>query len=97
MAPSVNPLVIEARNVLQRGVGDVIEASVECAEAESQTVLSDILDKSWDLKEVMRMYEGTLSASFDMEEQYDRVILKLQDEIELLEEKKKKIASRYQG
>jgi hypothetical protein len=60
-------------------------------------VLSDILDKSWDLKEVMRMYEGTLSASFDMEEQYDRVILKLQDEIELLEEKKKKIASRYQG
>jgi hypothetical protein len=60
-------------------------------------VLSDILDKSWDLKEVMRMYEGTLSASFDMEEQYDRIILKLQDEIELLEEKKKKIASRYQG
>jgi hypothetical protein len=60
-------------------------------------VLSDILDKSWDLKEVMRMYEGTLSASFDMEEQYDRVILKLQDEIELLEEKKKKITSRYQG
>jgi hypothetical protein len=134
-------LVIEARNVLRRGVGDVIDdtegfctlvndlqdeasdltpserrfldylvpfrdklvrdapiiASVECAEAESQTVLSDILDKSWDLKEVMRMYEGTLSASFDMEEQYDRVILKLQDEIELLEEKKKKIASRYQG
>jgi hypothetical protein len=70
---------------------------VECAEAKSQAVLSDILDKSWDLKEVMRMYEGTLSASFDMEEEYDRVILKLQDEIELLEEKKKKIASRYQG
>jgi hypothetical protein len=70
---------------------------VECAEAKSQAVLSDILDKSWDLKEAMRMYEGTLSASFDMEEEYDRVILKLQDEIELLEEKKKKIASRYQG
>jgi hypothetical protein len=70
---------------------------VECAEAKSQAVLSDILDKSWDLKEAMRMYEGTLSASFDMEEEYDCVILKLQDEIELLEEKKKKIASRYQG
>jgi hypothetical protein len=66
-------------------------ASVECAEAESQSVLSDILDKSWDLKEAMRMYEGTLSASFDMEEEYDRAIIKLQEETELLEEKKKKL------
>jgi predicted metal-dependent hydrolase len=45
----------------------------------------------WDLKEAMRMYEGTLSASFDMEEEYDRAIIKLQEEIELLEEKKKKL------
>jgi hypothetical protein len=66
-------------------------ASVECAEAESQSVLSDILDKSWDLKEAMRMYEGTLSASFDMEEEYDRAIIKLQEETELLEENKKKL------
>jgi small-conductance mechanosensitive channel len=66
-------------------------ASVECAEAESQSVLSNILDKSWDLKEAMRMYEGTLSASFDMEEEYDRAIVKLQEEIEHLEEKKKKL------
>jgi hypothetical protein len=64
-------------------------ASVECAEAESQSVLSNILDKSWDLKEAMRMYEGTLSASFDMEEEYDRAIIKLQEETELLAEKKK--------
>jgi small-conductance mechanosensitive channel len=39
----------------------------------------------------MRMYEGTLSASFDMEEEYDRAITKLQEEIELLEEKNKKL------
>jgi hypothetical protein len=128
-------LILEARNVLRRGVGDLIDdtegfctlvndlqdeaseltpterrflgylipfrdklvrdapviASVECAEAESQSVLSDILDKSWDLKEAMRMYEGTLSASFDMEEEYDRAIVKLQEETELLEEKKKKL------
>jgi small-conductance mechanosensitive channel len=37
------------------------------------------------------MYEGTLSASFDMEEEYNRAIIKLQEEIELLEEKKKKL------
>jgi small-conductance mechanosensitive channel len=69
----------------------LVITSVECAEAESQSVLSEILDKSWDLKEAMRMYEGTLSASFDMEEEYDRAIIKLQEEIELLEEKKKKL------
>jgi hypothetical protein len=135
MGSITNPLILEARNVLRRGVGDLIDdteglctlvndlqdeaseltptecrfldylvpfrdklvrdapviASVECAEAESQSVLSDILDKSWDLKEAMRMYEGTLSASFDMEEEYDRAILKLQEETALLEEKKKKL------
>ncbi|KAK2408242.1 hypothetical protein QL285_043767 [Trifolium repens] len=135
MGSSTNPLILEARNVLRRGVGDLIDdtegfctlvndlqdeaseltsterrfleylvpfrdklvrdapviASVECAEAESQSVLSDILDKSWDLKEAMRMYEGTLSASFDMEEEYDRAIIKLQEETELLEENKKKL------
>jgi hypothetical protein len=135
MGSSTNPLILEARNVLRRGVGDLIDdtegfctlvndlqdeaseltpterrfldylvpfrdklvrdapviASVECAEAESQSVLSNILDKSWDLKEAMRMYEGTLSASFDMEEEYDRAIVKLQEEIEHLEEKKKKL------
>jgi hypothetical protein len=86
MAPSDNPSILEARNVLRRGVGDIIDdtegfctlvndlqdeasdltpterrfldylvpfrdklvrdapviTSVECAEAESQTVLSDI-------------------------------------------------------
>jgi hypothetical protein len=133
MGSSTNPLIFEARNVLRRGVGDLIDdtegfctlvsdlqdeaseltpterrfldylvpfrdklvrdapviASVECAEAESQSVLSNILDKSWDLKEAMRMYEGTLSASFDMEEEYDRAIIKLQEETELLAEKKK--------
>jgi hypothetical protein len=90
MAPSDNPSILEARNVLRRGVGDIIDdtegfctlvndlqdeasdltpterrfleylvplwdklvrdapviASVKCAEAESQTMLSDILDKS---------------------------------------------------
>jgi hypothetical protein len=135
MGSSTNPLIFEARNVLRRGVGDLIDdtegfctlvsdlqdeaseltpterrfldylvpfrdklvrdapviASVECAEAESQSVLSNILDKSWDLKEAMRMYEGTLSASFDMEEEYDRAIIKLQEETELLAEKKKKL------
>jgi hypothetical protein len=135
MGSSTNPLILEARNVLRRGVGDLIDdtegfctlvndlqeeasqltpterrfleylvpfrdklvrdapviASVECAEAESQGVLSTIMDKSWDLKEAMRMYEGTLSASFDMEEEYDRAIVKLQEETEHLEEKRKKL------
>jgi hypothetical protein len=39
----------------------------------------------------MRMYEGTLSASFDMDEEYDRAIIKLQEETEHLEEKRKKL------
>jgi small-conductance mechanosensitive channel len=66
-------------------------ASVECAEAQSQDELSAILDKSWDVKEAMRMYEGTLSASFDMEEEYDRVTDKLQAEIDQLKEKKERL------
>jgi small-conductance mechanosensitive channel len=49
------------------------------------------LDKSWDVKEAMRMYEGTLSASFDMEEEYDRVTNKLQAEIDQLKEKKERL------
>ncbi|WJX68106.1 hypothetical protein P8452_52508 [Trifolium repens] len=128
---TTNPLVMEIKNVLRRGVNDLIEdtepfcilvndlqdeeaeltpserrfleylvpfrdklvrdapviASVECAEAQSQDELSAILDKSWDVKEAMRMYESTLSASFDMEE-YDRVTDKLQAEIDQLKEKK---------
>jgi Skp family chaperone for outer membrane proteins len=40
------------------------------------------------MKEAMRMYEGTLSASFDMEEEYDRVADKLQVEVDQLKEKK---------
>jgi hypothetical protein len=66
-------------------------ASVECAEAQSQAELSVILDNSWDMKEAMRMYEGTLSASFDMEEEYDRVADKLQAEVDQLKEKKKQL------
>jgi small-conductance mechanosensitive channel len=135
MASSVNSLVIELKQVLRRGVGDLIDdteefctlvndlqdeasdltpserrfldyiipsrdklvrdaaniASVECADAECQTVLSKILDKSWDMKEAMRMYEGTLNASFDMEEEYDRAAAKLQAEVDLLKEKKKQL------
>jgi small-conductance mechanosensitive channel len=49
------------------------------------------LDQSWDVKEVMRMYEGTLSASFEMEEEYDRVTDKLQAEIDQLKEKKERL------
>jgi hypothetical protein len=37
------------------------------------------------------MYEGTLSASFDMEEEYDRVAEKLQAEVDQLKEKKKQL------
>jgi FtsZ-binding cell division protein ZapB len=65
-------------------------ASVECAEGQSQGELSVIRDKSWDVKEAMRMYEGTLSASFDMEE-CDRVADKLQAEVNQLKEKKKQL------
>ncbi|KAK2423729.1 hypothetical protein QL285_034162 [Trifolium repens] len=132
---TTNPLVMEIKNVLHRGVNDLIDdtepfcvlvndlqdeeaeltpserrfleylipfrdklvrdapviASVECAEARSQDELSAILDKSWDVKEAMRMYEGTLSASFDMEEEYDRVTDKLQAEIDQLKEKKERL------
>jgi hypothetical protein len=135
MAPTTNPLVMEIKNVLRRGVNDLIDdtegfctlvndlqgekaeltpselrfleylvpfrdklvrdapviASVECAEAQSQTELSAILDKSWDLKEAMRMYEGTLSASFDMEEEYDRFADRLQTEMDEVKEKKKQL------
>jgi small-conductance mechanosensitive channel len=66
-------------------------ASVECAEAQSQDELSTILDKSWNVKEAMRMYEGTLSASFEMEDEYDRVTDKLQAEIDQLKEKKERL------
>jgi hypothetical protein len=62
--------------------------SVECAEARRHAELSVILDKSRDMKEAMRMYEGTLSASFDMEEEYDRVADKLQAEVDQLKENK---------
>jgi small-conductance mechanosensitive channel len=78
--------VIPFRDKLVRDALSI--ASVECAEAPSQDELSAILDKSWDVKEAMRMYEGTLSASFDMEEEYDRVTDKLQAEIDQLKEKK---------
>jgi small-conductance mechanosensitive channel len=37
------------------------------------------------------MYEGTLSASFGMEEEYDRVTDKLQAEIDQLKEKKARL------
>jgi hypothetical protein len=135
MASTTNPLVIEIKNVLRRGINDLIDdtesfctlvsdllaeeieltpsecrfldylvpfrdklvkdalviASVECAEAQSQDELSAILDKSWDMKEAMRMYEGTLSASFDMEEEYDRVVDKLQAEVDELKDKKRRL------
>jgi hypothetical protein len=135
MSPTTNSLVLEIRNVLRRGVNDLIDdtksfcvlvsdlqdeeaeltsserrflgylvpfrdklvrdapviASVECAEAQSQDELSAILDKSWNVKEAMRMYEGTLSASFGMEEEYDRVTDKLQAEIDQLKEKKARL------
>jgi small-conductance mechanosensitive channel len=135
MSPTTNPLVMEIRNVLRRGVNDLIDdtesfcilvsdlqeeeaeltsserrfleylvpfrdklvrdapviASVECAEAQSQDELSTILDKSWNVKEAMRMYEGTLSASFEMEEEYDRATDKLQAEIDQLKEKKERL------
>jgi myosin heavy subunit len=66
-------------------------ASVECAEAQSQTELSAVLDKSWNLKEAMRMYEGTLSASFEMEEKYDRFADRLQTEMDELKAKKQQL------
>ncbi|KAK2381848.1 hypothetical protein QL285_069427 [Trifolium repens] len=135
MAFTTNPLVMEIKNVLRRGINDLIDdtesfctlvsdlqdeeaeltpsecrfldylipfrdklvrdapviASVECAEARSQAELSVILDKSWDMKGAMRMYEGTLSASFDMEGEYDRVADKLQAEVDQLKEKKKQL------
>jgi hypothetical protein len=135
MSPTTNSLFMEIRNVLRRGVNDLIDdtesfcvlvsdlqdeeaeltsserrflgylvpfrdklvrdapviASVECAEAQSQDELSAILDKSWNVKEAMRMYEGTLSASFGMEEEYDRVTDKLQAEIDQLKEKKARL------
>jgi small-conductance mechanosensitive channel len=65
--------------------------SVECAEAQSQDKLSAILDKSWDVKEAMRTYESTLSASFDMEEEYDRVTDKLQAEVDELKGKRERL------
>jgi myosin heavy subunit len=135
MSPTTNPLVMEIKNMLRRGVNDLIEdtepfcilvndlqdeeaeltpserqfleylipfrdklvrdapviASVECAEAQSQTELSAVLDKSWNLKEAMRMYEGTLSASFEMEEKYDRFADRLQAEMDELKEKKQQL------
>ncbi|KAK2435594.1 hypothetical protein QL285_020641 [Trifolium repens] len=135
MGCTTNPLVMEIKNVLRRGINDLIDdtesfctlvsdlqdeaveltpserrfldyhvpfrdklvrdaaviASVECAEARSQEELSVILDRSWDMKEAMRMYEGTLSASFDMEEEYDRVANKLPAEVDQLKEKKKQL------
>jgi chromosome segregation ATPase len=66
-------------------------ASVECAEAQSQTELSAVLDKSWNLKEAMRMYEGTLSASFEMEEKYDHFADRLQAEMDELKEKRQQL------
>jgi hypothetical protein len=66
-------------------------ASVECAEARRQGELSVILDKSWDVKEAMRMYDGTLSASFDMEEEYNRVVDKLQAEVDELKDMKRRL------
>jgi small-conductance mechanosensitive channel len=81
--------IIPSRDKLVRDAANI--ASVECADAECQTVLSKILDKSWDMKEAMRMYEGTLNASFDMEEEYDRAAAKLQAEVDLLKEKKKQL------
>jgi small-conductance mechanosensitive channel len=41
------------------------------------------------MKEAVRMYEGSLNASFDMEEEYEREADKLQAEVDLLKEKKK--------
>jgi cell division septum initiation protein DivIVA len=66
-------------------------ASVKCAEARRQGELSVILDKSWDVKEAMRMYDGTLSASFDMEEEYNRVVDKLQAEVDELKDMKRRL------
>jgi small-conductance mechanosensitive channel len=135
MSPTTNPFVMEIKNMLRRGVNDLIEdtepfcilvndlqdeeaeltpserqfleylipfrdklvrdapviASVECAEAQSQTELFAVLDKSWNLKEAMRMYEGTLSASFEMEEKYDRFADRLQAEMDELKEKKQQL------
>jgi hypothetical protein len=44
MAPSVNPLVIEARNVLRRGVGDVIDHTEGFC-----TLVNDLQDEASDL------------------------------------------------
>ncbi|KAK2423305.1 hypothetical protein QL285_033768 [Trifolium repens] len=135
MSPTTNPLVMEIKNVLRRGINDLIDntesfytlvsdlqdeaaeltpskhrfldylvpfrdklvrdapviASVECVEAHRQGELSVILDKSWDVKEAMRMYEGTLSASFDKEDEYNRAVDKLQAEVDELKDKKRRL------
>jgi Skp family chaperone for outer membrane proteins len=43
------------------------------------------------VKEAMRMYDGTLSASFDMEEEYNRVVDKLQAEVDELKDMKRRL------
>jgi hypothetical protein len=66
-------------------------ASVEESCRHSQRSHAALFDKMWLVKEGMRMYEGTLAASFDEEESIDQQLDKMQMEIEQLEEKKRRL------
>jgi predicted nucleic acid-binding Zn-ribbon protein len=50
-----------------------------------------IFDEMWLVKEGMRMYEGTLAASFDEEDSIEHRLARARVEIEQLEEKKRKL------
>jgi hypothetical protein len=63
--------------------------SVECADLQSHRVTAAMNDETWYTKEAMRMYEATLSASFDEEEKIKTMEHRLEVEAAKLKERKK--------
>jgi hypothetical protein len=72
-------------------------SAVEEARCHSQRTNAAIFDEMWLVKEGMRMYEGTLAASFNEEDFIKHQLAKMQMEIEQLEEKKRKLEEDIRG
>jgi uncharacterized coiled-coil DUF342 family protein len=66
-------------------------ASVEESRRHSQRSHAALFDEMWLVKEGMRMYKGTLVASFDEEESLDQQLDKMRMEIDQLMEKRKRL------
>ncbi|GAU50472.1 hypothetical protein TSUD_137250 [Trifolium subterraneum] len=90
----LSPLETEFLQRLRRLRGEVVADApfinlVEEAEVHYHEMASGVFDQIWLTKEGMRVHEGTLAALFNDEEMIDKRAVKLEVEIQSLQEEKR--------